>query len=414
MWEEGERFVCAFRGRRDSYQVPLALAEKGLLDQFITDVYSRRWVRSISGAAPLRIGERVRRRVMAGIPVERVRCLWGVTFLESVLNAIGIEPASIFTVLDQSYSRVAARRAKKARASLLLYSPYAWPAFARQYEHDMVKVLFQYHPHPDLEKNALREDTRRYPKLFGLEPGSDVLPRGQIATRGDKTAWRYADLILCASSFTKKSLMMVGADPNLCRVVPYGIDKPRASVGRSMPGGFECLFVGSGVQRKGLHHLLWAWRAASLPDESRLTIVSRSLDERLEPLILGTPRVKLLRGLRQAELDDAFSRSTLFVMPSLIEGFGQVYLEALAHGVPVLGTPNSGLPDLGGSDEGVFVVPAGDIEGLTRKLERLANELPADRGIRQAARSLALRFSWHRFRERLVSELNQVVSPPSL
>src|SRR5437870_220784 len=31
------KFVCAFRGRRDSYQVPLALAEGDLLDQFITD-----------------------------------------------------------------------------------------------------------------------------------------------------------------------------------------------------------------------------------------------------------------------------------------------------------------------------------------------------------------------------------------
>ena len=47
-----EKFVCAFRGRRDSYQVPLGLAEAELLDQFITDAYALPWVDAISGIAP--------------------------------------------------------------------------------------------------------------------------------------------------------------------------------------------------------------------------------------------------------------------------------------------------------------------------------------------------------------------------
>jgi hypothetical protein len=34
------QYICAFRGRRDNYQVPLALAEKGLLKQIITDFYA--------------------------------------------------------------------------------------------------------------------------------------------------------------------------------------------------------------------------------------------------------------------------------------------------------------------------------------------------------------------------------------
>ena len=74
-----ETFVCAFRGRRDSYQVPLALAEAGLLDQFITDAYSAPWMKAVVKCTPVNIRAKVDFRSEAGIPLERVRCLWGST-----------------------------------------------------------------------------------------------------------------------------------------------------------------------------------------------------------------------------------------------------------------------------------------------------------------------------------------------
>ena len=67
-------------------------------------------------------------------------------------------------------------------------------------------------------------------------------------------------------------------------------------------------------------------------------------------------------------------------MPSLIEGFGQVYLEALSFGLPVLGTRNTCLPDLGDEGDGIFCVDPGNIEELTSTLERLS-ELLLEQGI---------------------------------
>ena len=49
---------------------------------------------------------------------------------------------------------------------------------------------------------------------------------------------------------------------------------------------FRALFVGSGVQRKGLHHLLHAWHRARLPADSELTLVCRNLDPGLEELVI--------------------------------------------------------------------------------------------------------------------------------
>jgi glycosyltransferase involved in cell wall biosynthesis len=86
-------------------------------------------------------------------------------------------------------------------------------------------------------------------------------------------------------------------------------------------------------------------------------------------------------------------------MPSLIEGFGQVYLEALAQGCPVLGTAHSALPDLGTESDGIFLTPVSNVDALTARLEQLGGILPGNGEVRQAARATAARFTWPRFRE---------------
>jgi glycosyltransferase involved in cell wall biosynthesis len=88
-------------------------------------------------------------------------------------------------------------------------------------------------------------------------------------------------------------------------------------------------------------------------------------------------------------------------MPSLVEGFGHVYLEALARGCPVLGTPNSALPDLGGEQDGIFIVPAGDVDLLASQLKALSRRLTDDPALRAAARAVAARHPWSAFRARL-------------
>jgi glycosyltransferase involved in cell wall biosynthesis len=88
-------------------------------------------------------------------------------------------------------------------------------------------------------------------------------------------------------------------------------------------------------------------------------------------------------------------------MPSLVEGFGQVYLEALAQGCPVLGTANTALPDLGSEEDGIFLTPVSDVDTLVARLEDLGRLLPGHCEIRKAARATAARFTWPRFRQGL-------------
>jgi hypothetical protein len=392
-----DRFVCAFRGRRDSYQVPLALAEEDLLDQFITDAYAMPWLKTFARLAPHSVRAKLGSRDEPGIPVDRVRCLWGTALLEHARHAVGCAPMLTYNKLDRHFSRAAARRAAQTKSDLFLYSPYAWEAFRARYPHTPRKVLFQYHPHPDMERRILSEDSARYPGIGESFSGTKFGQVPELLAQRERDAWKHADLIFCASTFTKRSLMEAGCDESRCRVVPYGVDLP-TEIPSAPPTEFRTLFVGSGGQRKGLHHLLLAWQRAALPPTSKLTLVCRVIDSGIEKLLAATPRIELRRGATQDELNHLYASSSLFVMPSLCEGFGQVYLEALSRSCPVLGTENSCLPDLGDESDGIFLVETGNIAALAAKLEMLSYRVQSDSEIRVNARTCAGRYTWLRFR----------------
>jgi len=399
------KFVCAFRGRRDSYQVPVALAEAGLLDQFITDAYAMPWVKTLAKLGHQSVRAKVNFRFEPGLPAELVRCLWGTTLVEHLRHRLGCAPTMTFNKLDRHFSRAAARRAARNETDLFLYSPYAWEAFTARYHHTPRKILFQYHPHPQLESRILAEDRARYPKVGEPSPRATAPQWPEKFLQRERDCWKYADLIFCASSFTKRSLIEAGCDERRCCIVPYGVQPPTNIEAETPAESFHAVFVGSDGRRKGLHHLLLGWQKASLPASSRLTVVCRLIDRGIEQLIAATPGVELRRGVAEAELGRLYSRSSLFVMPSLVEGFGQVYLEALAHGCPVLGTPNTCLPDLGTETDGVFLVSPGNVDELTGQLESLARFLVGNRTVRAAARACAAKFTWPSFREALRQRL---------
>src|ERR1022692_762676 len=116
-----KQYVCAFRGRRDSYQVPLALAENELLDQFITDIYALPWTKTLAKFSPQSVRTKLNSRSEPGIPMERIRCLWGTTMIEQLRHRLGYKRLLTFNKLDRRFSRAAARRAAQTRSHLFLY-----------------------------------------------------------------------------------------------------------------------------------------------------------------------------------------------------------------------------------------------------------------------------------------------------
>jgi glycosyltransferase involved in cell wall biosynthesis len=400
------KYICAFRGRRDDYQVPIALAEVGRLDCLVTDHYCGPGERAVAAILPHRLGEALRSRCNAALPAALVRQLRSTAAAEGLARLAARPPIEIYERFDPHYGEVAAQIARRHKSNLFMYSPHAWAAFNARYRHEPHKLLFQFHPH-HLVENEILEADRKVSEQAGVCFAAQVENLHQDGVvgrlRGD-SAWQFAHHVVCASDFTRRSLIEVGARPEQISVIPYGVDvEPNCGEEvRAKPSEeFRALFVGNGIQRKGLHHLLRAWKRARLPAEARLTVVARVIDPGLEPLLASTSGVDLKRGVTRNELRELYATSTLFCMPSLVEGFGQVYLEALASGLPILGTPNTCCTDLGTEADGVFVTSAGELDDLISALERLARTLPSDDTVRHRARACAARFTWAAFRRQI-------------
>jgi len=398
------KFVTAFAGRRDSYQVPLALEEAGRLGRLITSGYATPAARLMAGLMPASARATLMARRCVGLPDARVTASWRAEAYEQAGRLLRLPPPRYWARVNRTLSEAAGREASRTGADLLLYEPYAVEAFARPYPRRTPrKVLFHFHPHPDFEAQILDADTRQSGFAFAW-PTPDGGGNRDTHNLAVRAVWRRADLILCASSLTRRSVIAAGASPEMCRVVPYGCEAADARPGYAGDGRYRVLFVGSGIQRKGLHHLLKAWAMAGLPAGAELTLVCRTIDPALAELAYKTVGCVLLPGVPSARLRELFRATDLFALPSLLEGFGLSYLEAMAEGCPVLGTDATGVPDLGTEADGAFSVPAGDAPALAAALERGAARA-GDLALRRAAWATARRFTWERFRNQLVTEL---------
>ena len=193
-------------------------------------------------------------------------------------------------------------------------------------------------------------------------------------TLPERLALRGAEKIFCVSDYTRRELLRYCPLPaGKAVVLPNALDPsfPIAAVPVRRDGPPVILAVTRLTQTdryKGVDHLIEAMPAirAELPD-AVLRIVGRGND---------LPRLQALRnrlGLRSAveflgfvddrRLTAEFQACRLFALPSEREGFGLVYLEAMAGGRPCLGARAGGAPEVITADSGVLV-EFGDVPGI--------------------------------------------------
>jgi glycosyltransferase involved in cell wall biosynthesis len=393
------QYVVAFNGARDFYQLPWGFHEHDLLSSLVTDAYyphDRPILRRIPGMGV------VRRRYTEGLPSSRVHWTWPALAPQIAARFRHSDQLHLFERVDRALSEAALRHAEREQAHLFLYSQYAYQAFTSDRSRGMAKGLFMFHPHTDLIREILDQDFERYPECRqSHERERDTSIR---TTRIDelRDEWKYAEFIVCTSSFTAHSLRNAGCPASVISVVPYGINptKDEETPPKRDPQHCRFLFVGQGVQRKGLHHLLRAWARAALSN-AELTIIATNLDPGIAKL--SRADVRLLPRQSAEQLSAWFRACDVFVMPSLVEGFGLVFLEALAAGCHCIGTQNTGMPDIAQffptNVHALSIIPAGDIDQLAASLEAAERLHRHGEFDRRRIQELSKQITWSRFRK---------------
>jgi glycosyltransferase involved in cell wall biosynthesis len=167
-----------------------------------------------------------------------------------------------------------------------------------------------------------------------------------------------------------------GIEKPRIKVVPPGTDPAPPARGNS-DGVVSLLAVGSVVPRKGYDLLIAAladlkfssWRLTIAGDLTRDTAAAADLRAAVDAAGLSD-RVRLLGAIAGDRLDDLYDRADVFVLPSYYEGYGMVFTEALARGLPVIGTTGGAIPESVPAGTGILV-PPGDSTALVEALHQM-------------------------------------------
>jgi glycosyltransferase involved in cell wall biosynthesis len=172
----------------------------------------------------------------------------------------------------------------------------------------------------------------------------------------------------------------------------------------------------SAEKYKGADTLISALpRVLKTASDTSLVLVGDGDDRpRLEQLArdVGVSKnVQFLSGLTPEELVARYAHCEIFALPSRGEGFGLVFLEAMAHGKPVVGGAHGGIPDIIKDGVTGLLVQHGDVDGLARALASLLGDstLAREMGARGKDR-VAQKFSFAQFETQLMANLNRILN----
>jgi glycosyltransferase involved in cell wall biosynthesis len=241
-----------------------------------------------------------------------------------------------------------------------------------------------------------------------------------------RIASRRAKAILTVSQVSKDDIVKyLDVDPGLIHVTHGAVSssfRPIADAEKAQSlrtkYGLDSKFIlalGSSDPRKNIATLVYAY--ALLPENLRAEyhlaivwtapVLATSISEIIEDLNIS-PFVHFLFQVPNEDLVFLYNEASLFVFPSLYEGFGLPVLEAMACGTPVIAANTSSIPEIAG--EAALLVEAEDTKGISGAMEqvlsddRLASEM-VQKGLMRNAM-----FSWEKCARETLMVYNQTLS----
>ncbi len=294
---------------------------------------------------------------------------------------------------------------------------FAWAALKLAHNNDLVYVA-----HPNLAPiglflKFLRPNTRYVVAAHGTDVWE---PLGLLRRWGLQSA----TALTAPSNFTARTMVKTQRlEAARVSVLPWAIEphllRRNGNAQRrpaSLPNGRILLTVGRmdpAEREKGIDEVMRALPAVlqESPDTYYLIVGEGDDVTRLQRLAAELDvkeHVVFIGHTSEEELAGYYDACDVFVMPSRQEGFGLVFLEAMAAGKPVIGGDHGGTPDVVLDGVNGFLVQYGDIKTLTMRLSRLLSDGELCRQMGEAGRQrVHQHFTFETFRKRLTQILDQ-------
>lgn len=367
------RVVTAQKGARDHYLIPRVLHRRGALAHCIVDWHAsptlRRWAQAIQN--PLL--QRAARAFVPDIAEQKISDMKPVAVLRILMEAVGRvlgRRHAAYAWTDALFARRVAATEMPPHDVFIGYSYASLEALKAERKRGVFTVVHQIDP-GRFEWRLVQREAAEWPAY--AHPKAEE--PDQYFRRAERE-WEVADLIVVNSEWSRRALEKQGASPEKLHVLPLGYEPPpksraRETASQSPPekerDPLTVLWLGTVSIRKGIPYFVEA--ARRLRDANVEFLVAGSIAIRTDAVTAAPDNIEWLGHIPRTQVPQLFRRADVHVLPTLSDGFGMSQLEAMAHGVPVVATPNCGRVVEDGKT-GCFIEPR-SAEALAEVLLRL-------------------------------------------
>lgn len=330
------------------------------------------------------------------------------TFASRYLGTVATD--FIWEWSELAFDRWVASQVDKSTDAIHVYEHAGLAALQRAKALGVLAIYEQPSQHHTFFTRIAEEQFKKYPELksAGTSLLVDEKSRRRNARRDEELA--TADVIVCNSTFTKRTLVGAGVDASRIQVVPYGFP-PRVEEVAEKPVDRPLVFLNAGTQnlRKAIHLLYRAWRQCDFkPEEAELWLIGKmALPEETRKDLPG--KVIIRESIPRNELMTLYRQADVFVLPTLADGFGMVISEAMSRGLAVITTGNSGGPDITTDGVDGIHIAAGDEHVLIEKMKWCVANREKVREIGFNAWVTSGKYQWSEYRKKIAGTVKDIL-----
>jgi len=400
------KIIVSQIGAREHFAAARALFQQGMLAGLVTDWYApesgfarksldvlgKRTAASALGAECREIP----RGMVHSFPVRSLIWKWRINRLAARGRLY-----DAYTETDRAFATAVSRCNLPPHNVFFGYSYASLETLAAEKKRGVLTVLDQIDPGA-VEFRLVAEEMQRHPELAGLP---EPFPSGHYDRA--RREWDLADVIVVNSAWSREAVIAEGGDPAKIEILPLGFEageRPRSSgLQPRRSGPLQVLWLGQVNVRKGIHYLLEAARL--LKNEAIEFKVAGPVGIRRSAVDAAPKNVRWLGRIPRSEAAALYDQSDVFVLPTLSDGFAITQLEALAHGLPVITTPNCGRI----VEDGItgFIIPVREPQALVEALLRFLRDPGLAREMAPGCREAVKAYSINNYGQNLVKIIDR-------
>lgn len=408
------KVIIAHPGKQHSFQTAIAMEKKGFLKYYITSVYNKKG--SVTNFLENHVNgdlkKKLKNRCCSLLPEEKIKQLnESLVIITLFLNRFPI--VQYFTenwnyfVESLFYKRLMPFVKKENPDALIIYNGSSKKYLSNLCKTNIVKIMDmsiakREYIHDILQNEIDATGITEIKKMHMSYWDSKMI-------KSDIEGCNLIDFFFVPSDFVRNSLIENGVSTKKIIKIPYGVDIekfvyfPRNKNSKIL----KLIYVGNISYRKGSHRLL---DVVSKLDNIELFLAGTY--DKKSPLYYNYKDFKHIHFLgfvTRDKLNKLYNNCDVFVLPSLCEGMAMVGLEAMATGLPLICTFNTGVNDVVKDGINGFVYNANNNNELREKIiwfRDNQNKIPE---MAKNARATSLNYSWQIYHENVAKAVVECI-----